>query len=239
MSKRIAFHWLPGLFLLLMTQGLMPLDALAKDPMAGRWKTVHTNAHGTWTFVWEISEGETYTSNVTGPTPMPGELGTIKWGNGNWSINATTGRTDSGTYRFDDANTMTTNTSNGPATWARLDNFDNPLPGKGATLLQSGPQAIRRSDGQNSATLGTASGGAPGATTGNSKFGNAVQNLKNKVNSVVPGTVQKALPSLLNSGGSGNGSSGSGIAPTLPAAGGHRMPWQKPGGGYVTDSKWK
>jgi hypothetical protein len=85
---------------------------------------VDPNTVGTWElplkggpWVWEIHRDGTYRFHSEARDGAPAHAGTFSASNGHWSLKATTGYTDSGTYLFQPPDTLIATGQLGTAAW--------------------------------------------------------------------------------------------------------------------------
>jgi hypothetical protein len=84
------------------------------DPKTvGTWRLPRQG--GDW--VWEIRRDGTYRFHSEAGDGAPTHNGTFSAGNGRWSLKATTGYTDSGTYQFQPPDTLIATGQLGTAAW--------------------------------------------------------------------------------------------------------------------------
>ncbi len=98
-----------------------PVVAGAIDPrLVGTWQATVTNAHGHWTFLFRPEAGGAFRTRISGPAPMPDDVGVLAARDGRWTVQRPNGNNDAGTYRFLDADTVTFTGKGGTLRYERV-----------------------------------------------------------------------------------------------------------------------
>ena len=96
--------------------------------LLGQWQATIANQYGEWTLTFETQPSGAYRTRAAGPVVVPDETGRLTADHGRWHMDKDNGETDSGGYRFADANTVTF-TGKGPTiTWRRVGAAASTLP---------------------------------------------------------------------------------------------------------------
>ena len=94
-----------------------PPKPVGVDPKTvGTWALMVNNAR----WVWEIDHKGTYKFHTEGADVAVSHAGTFSASNGHWSLKATSGYTDSGTYVFQSPDTLIATGQLGTAAWRQL-----------------------------------------------------------------------------------------------------------------------
>lgn len=93
-----------------------PSQSIGVDPnTVGTWKLPFKG--GPW--VWQIGRDGTYSFHSEAGDGAPPHAGTFSASNGHWSLKATNGYTDSGTYLFQPPDTLIATGKLGSAAWRK------------------------------------------------------------------------------------------------------------------------
>src|SRR5689334_15030409 len=93
-----------------------------QDPVdsavVGTWTFTFRNDAGEWTASFDVSADGSYVGSVRGPGAVPEERGDFRARDGRWSVKATSGRTDEGTYDVR-GDVLVLTGRGGPVRWTR------------------------------------------------------------------------------------------------------------------------
>lgn len=114
-----------------MTNNLLAICAIATicqpavaldSNFVGHWRSAAEKPDGYWQVDWTVSENGNYHSEISGPQPIKPEEGVLTAEAGKWSIKATSGRTDGGTYQLN-GNTLVLRGRKDATSWMKVSGF--------------------------------------------------------------------------------------------------------------------
>jgi hypothetical protein len=98
-----------------------PAASAAIDPrLVGTWRTTLTNVHGQWTFLFRPEANGAFRTQITGPAPLPDDVGVLAARDGRWTVQRPNGNNDAGTYTFLDPDTVSFTGKGGTLRYERV-----------------------------------------------------------------------------------------------------------------------
>lgn len=120
MSRRALLIQILAIFLFFVSCGSKANSVQNSKPdFAGVWTSTVSNSTGTWTMTWAVNADGGYITSFQGPAPLPNETGVFHAADGTWTVVASSGRKDHGTYQFSGVDTVSMTGTLGTAVWKR------------------------------------------------------------------------------------------------------------------------